>query len=98
MNKGMVTFIRNAQRISKLPCVPAPLPRLKALTGLTAFALRRQFEIAGWHAERVWTRSPSGRRLLTQWWCPPGNTAPRPPRGRPKTSITVRDIQQYLVQ
>lgn len=91
-----VNLIERAAQIADLPTAPQTTEVLKLHTGLTAQALRVQLELAGWHRELVWSRSPDWRRVLTPWWCPPGTHAPRTPRGRPRVYLTYAEAMALI--
>lgn len=49
--------------------------------------LRHALTLLGWDRASVWSRRGS-RRVRPVLYAPPGHTVPRPPRGRPRFSLT----------
>lgn len=84
-----LALLRRAEVVAQLPRTPCAATDLARQTGLTPRALTPHLLIAGWHRERVWGRRSDGRRRLTVWWLPPGTQAPRTPRGRPRSALSL---------
>jgi hypothetical protein len=71
---------------------PEPLPyyapkELQREHGCGMRRLAQPLQALGWHKEMVWDRR-AGKRVLRTFWVPPGGWAPRPPRGRPRFSLS----------
>lgn len=56
-------------------------------TGYTLRQLRFPLALLGWQRAEVWSRR-NNRRVKRVLYAPPGHRIPRPPRGRPRFSLT----------
>lgn len=81
-----------ARWFAALPTEPTPAASLaQALAPMPPQQIAEQMALAGWRRELVWSRAPDGRRLCRVWWSPPRQSAPRTPRGRPRTYLNLAE-------
>ena len=86
-------LITASERIASIPQRPHLARDLQILVGLGTHALGHHLRLAGWRSEKVWTRDTEGARVQQCFWSPPGQSVPRPPRGRPSIYTTWEEIQ-----
>ena len=85
-------LIDRSERLAAIPARPHLARDLQLATGLGGKALAHQLRLAGWYSQMVWGRSQAGRRVQQRYWVPAGQTAPKPPRGRPRSFATWDEI------